>query len=86
MILNEPNSLFHASSFDIDGNGTPNVFSATNAGNEHCIISLNYDGVGDITSPSSYSVDSLAFLIALKVSTFTTLQAMYGLILFLLVI
>ena len=60
MILNEPNSLLHASSFDIDGNGIPNVFSATNASNEHCIISLNYDGVGDITLPSSYSVDSLA--------------------------
>ena len=29
MILNEPNSLLHASSFDIDGNGIPNVFSAT---------------------------------------------------------
>ena len=64
MILDEPNSLLHASSFDIDGNGIPNVFSAThsatNNGYELSIISLNYDGVGDITLPSSYSVDSLA--------------------------
>jgi len=54
-IVDNEKSLLYASAFDIDGDEISNIFTATIDG----ILSVNYDGTGDITNNMSYETNEI---------------------------